>query len=330
MTQLINKKIIIAGGTGFMGEEMIRYFGKQNQIIVLTRNSSKAINNRNSYSSLTKEDLQNTDFIQWDGATVSDWEHQLEHADLLINLSGKSVNCRYTEANKKAIFDSRLLPTKALGTAINQLTHPPKIWINASSATIYRNATDRPQDEYTGEIENDFSVQVCKQWEQTLYEQRTPFTRKVALRMAITLGSGGVLIPYFNLLKFGLGGRQGSGKQMYSWVHIEDTCRMIEWLYDHKELEGTFNCSSPNPVTNEVFMQTLRNITGYKFGLPAFEWMIKLGTAVIGTEAELVLKSRWVVPTKILETGFQFQYPLLKDALENIISKVPRRQYLLF
>ena len=322
-----NKKIIIAGGTGFIGEEMIRYFGKENQLVILTRNSAAVINNRNQYSSLSKEDLKHTRFVEWDGINTGPWAKELEAADILINLSGKSVNCRYTEANKKAIFDSRLLPTKALGTAITQLIHPPKLWINASSATIYRHAMDRPQDEYTGEIENDFSVQVCKQWEQTLYSQRTPFTRKVALRMAITLGAGGVLIPYFNLLKFGLGGKQGTGKQMYSWIHVEDTCRMIEWLFEHEELEGTFNCSSPNPVTNETFMSCLRKVTGTTFGMPAYKWMIKLGTVIIGTEAELILKSRWVIPVKILETGFQFQYENLEDALQAIIDKAPEQQY---
>jgi uncharacterized protein len=325
-----NKKIIIAGGSGFIGEEFIKYFGKENQLIILTRNKANAANNRNEFSALSKQDVQNTSYVHWDGVSIEEWAKELEDADLLINLSGKSVNCRYTEKNKAEIFSSRLLPTKALGTAISQLTNPPKLWINASSATIYRHATDRPQDEYTGEIENDFSVQVCKQWEETFYKQRTPFTRKIALRMAITLGPGGVMIPYFNLLKFALGGYQGNGKQMYSWVHIEDTCRMIEWCYEHKELEGTFNCSSPNPVTNKTFMSLLRKVTGYKIGLPAFEWMIKLGTAIIGTEAELVLKSRWVVPTKILETGFQFKYPQLEEALKDIISKVPRKQYHLF
>ncbi|MBX9784542.1 MAG: TIGR01777 family oxidoreductase [Chitinophagaceae bacterium] len=325
-----NKKIIIAGGSGFIGEEMIKHFGRENQLIILTRNKTHSANNRNQFSSLSKEDLINTSYVHWDGVTVGDWARELEAADILINLSGKSVNCRYTEKNKAAIFSSRLLPTKALGEAISKLTTPPKLWINASSATIYRHATDKPQDEYTGEIKNDFSVQVCKQWEETFYNQRTPFTGKVALRMAITLGPGGVMIPYFNLLKFALGGHQGSGKQMYSWVHIEDTCRMIEWLYEHDELEGTFNCSSPNPVTNEAFMSTLRKVTGYKIGLPAFEWMIKIGTAITGTEAELVLKSRWVVPTKILETGFQFKYPQLEAALKDVISKVPRKQYHLF
>jgi len=148
--------------------------------------------------------------------------------------------------------------------------------------------------------------------------------------MAITLGPGGILIPYFNLLKFGLGGKQASGKQMYSWVHIEDTCRIIEWICDHKEISGTYNSSSPNPVTNEEFMRIFRKVTGHIVGLPAYKWMLQIGALLIGTELELVLKSRWVLPTRILETGFQFKHPLLEDALSDIINKVPRKQYHLF
>lgn len=325
-----NKKIIIAGGSGFIGEEMIRYFGKDNTIVILTRQLPNSSNNRNQYTSLTSTELSNITFIQWDGETIGPWQKELEAADMIVNMAGKSVNCRYTAKNKQEIIDSRVNATKIIGEAIHQLVQPPKLWINASSATIYRHAEDTPQDELTGEIKDDFSVRVCKQWEETLYAQRTPFTRKVALRMAITLGSGGVMIPYFNLLKFGLGGKQGSGKQMYSWVHIEDTCRMIEYLYEQDELEGTFNCSSPNPVSNEQFMETLRKITHTKIGLPAFEWMLKLGAFVIGTETELVLKSRWVVPTKILQAGFVFKYPHLKDALEQVIASTPKKQYKLW
>lgn len=222
-----NKKIVIAGGTGFIGEEMIRYFGKDNQLYILTRNIPDALNNRNHYNSLSKNELAQVQYVQWDAATTGDWVQYVDGADLIINLAGKSVNCRYTAKNKQEIFDSRTNSVNAIGKAIGLCKKPPELWINASSATIYRHAEDRRQDEYTGEIGNDFSVQVCQKWEKTLYEQETAFTRKVALRMAITLGAGGVLIPYFNLLKFGLGGRQGSGNQMYSWVHIEDTCRMI-------------------------------------------------------------------------------------------------------
>ncbi len=325
-----NKKIILAGGSGFIGQEMIRYFGKENRIVVLTRQTEKEQNNRNKYNSLEVADLANANYVRWDGKTTGDWIKEINGADLIINLAGKSVNCRYNKVNKQEILDSRTEAVKILGEAIRQCDAPPSLWINASSATIYRHATDRPQDEYTGEIHDDFSVQVCKLWEKTFFEQTTTATRKVALRMAITLGPGGVLIPYFNLLKFGLGGKQGSGKQMYSWVHVEDTCRMIEWIATHEKLEAVFNCSAPHPVTNKEFMQTLRRATGYRFGLPAFSWMLKLGAKLIGTETELVLKSRWVVPARIEETGFRFKFPHLKDALDDIIRRVPRKQYHLF
>ncbi|MFT3704440.1 MAG: TIGR01777 family oxidoreductase [Agriterribacter sp.] len=325
-----NKRIVIAGGTGFIGEEMIRYFGKDNYIVILTRGMRNMPNNRNHFKSLTENDLKNVVYVTWNGKTTGDWTTALDGADMIINLAGKTVNCRYTSKNKREIFDSRMYPVNAIGTAIQQCKNPPSLWINASSATIYRDAIDRPQDEYTGEIQNDFSVQVCKKWEKDFYEQQTPFTRKVALRMAVTLGIGGVLIPYLNLLKFGLGGKQGSGKQMYSWIHEEDTCRMIEWIYNHKDLTGTFNCCSPNPVTNNVFMRTLRKTTGHRFGLPAYECLLHVGAPLIGTPTELVLKSRWVLPAKIVETGFEFKYPLLDAALTDIIHKVPRRQYHLF
>jgi uncharacterized protein len=325
-----NKKIIIAGGSGFIGEGMTKYFGKENRIIILTRQIDNIQNNRNYYNILHKEDLLHVQFVKWDGKTPGEWIKELEESDLLINLAGKTVNCRYNERNKKEIFDSRINATEVLGKAIQQCAKPPALWINASSATIYRHAEDGPQDEYTGEFHDGFSVQVCKLWERTFYKQSTLHTRKVALRMAITLGAGGVLIPYFNLLKFGLGGKQGSGKQMYSWVHIEDTCRMIEWIFEHNNMEGTYNCCSPGPLMNKKFMQALRKATGHKIGLPAAEWMLKIGAIIIGTETELILKSRWVLPTRIVESGFEFKYPLLQDAFKDIISKIPRKQYHLF
>lgn len=325
-----NKKIILAGGTGFIGQELTKYFGKENNIIILTRYVKNEKTNRNDYNSLSEKDLKNVRYVKWDGKASGEWVADLNGADLVINLAGKSVNCRYNEKNKNEIFDSRTDAVKAIGDAINKCSKPPSLWINASSATIYRHAMDKPQDEYTGEYHDDFSVQVCKRWEKIFYDQRTPQTRKVALRMAITLGPGGILIPYFNLLKFGLGGKQASGKQMFSWVHIEDTCCMIEWIFHHQDLEGTYNCSSPNPVPNEEFMKTFRKVTGHVLGLPAYKWMLKIGAPLIGTELELVLKSRWVLPTKILATGFRFKHSLLEHALSDIITKVPRRQYHLF
>lgn len=356
-----HKKIIIAGGTGFIGQALAARWGKENNVIILSRQSATAKNNRFGKRLLTADDGYYITYWHWDGRFVEKhWADELEGADLVINLAGKSVNCRYTQQNKKDIFDSRTDATRAIGQAIREATVPPKLWINAASATIYRHATDKAQDEYTGDMEdhgsdarraiisdvapagqiadqaprrhfkNDFSVEVCKRWEKTFDEQRTPFTRKVALRMAITLGEGGVMIPYLNLVKTGLGGRQGNGRQMYSWVHIEDVARAIEWFLDHPELEGVYNVAAPAPVTNSFFMSTLRRITGHTIGLPAPVWLLRLGAFLIGTETELILKSRWVVPTKLLETGFEFQYARVDAALRSIVRKMPRKQYHLF
>ena len=249
----------------------------------------------------------------------------------MVNLAGRSVNCRYTARNQREIFESRTDATHAIGEAIAKTVDPPKLWINASSATIYRHATDRPQDEYTGEIGKGFSVAVCQKWEKEFFEQRTPLTRKIAIRTAITLGHGGLLVPYRRMLKYGLGGRQGSGRQLYSWVHIEDAGRAIEWLLDRSELEGVFNIAAPGPVSNECFMATLRRCLGIRIGLPAPAWLLRWGARIIGTETELLLKSRWVVPTRLQETGFVFRYPRLETALQEIFHREEKsltdRQY---
>ena len=323
-----NKKIILAGGTGFIGQALAARWGKDNQVIILSRQSAGAQNNSYKRKLLSPAEGYHITYWHWDGRSVEKhWANALEGADLVINLAGRSVNCRYTPRNKQEIFDSRTDATRAIGQAIREAVVPPKLWINAASATIYRHAQDRPQDEYTGEYQDDFSVLVCKRWEKTFEEQRTPFTRKVALRIAITLGEGGVIIPYLRLLKLGLGGRQGSGRQMYSWVHIEDLGGAAEWFLDHPELEGVYNVAAPGPVTNAYFMSALRRLTGHRLGLPAPAWLLKIGAAVIGTETELVLKSRWVVPTKLQETGFVFKYAQVDAALRSIVRKLPRRKY---
>lgn len=323
-----HQKIIIAGGTGFIGRNLARYFAAENEVVILSRNLSRS---NNAYEDFNiAEHGENIKIVQWNGKDLGDWADTIDGADLVINLSGRSVNCRYNKKNKKEIFDSRTLSTRVIGEAIKAAKNPPKLWINTASATIYRDALDRPQDEFNGEMHNDFSVQVCKLWEQTFFETDTPQTRKIAFRTAITLGVGGVMTPYLNLLKFGLGGRQGNGKQMYSWVHIEDVCRAIDFVFKNDDCEGVYNLSAPNPVTNVEFMQTLREATGHKLGLPAYEWMLAIGASVIGTEPELILKSRWVVPTRLLQQGFQFKYPILKEAIANIVGKLPRKKYHLF
>lgn len=184
----------------------------------------------------------------------------------------------------------------------------------------------KASDQYK-ELEMDFSVQVCKRWEKTFFDQQTPATRKIVLRTAITLGKGGVITPYLNLCKFGLGGKQGTGKQMFSWVHVEDVARMIEWLYENDKTAGIYNCVAPNAIPNYALMKTLRQLTGNKIGLPAYTWMLEAGAFMIGTETELILKSRWVVPTRALQEGFSFKYPLLNDALKQIISELSKKTY---
>jgi uncharacterized protein (TIGR01777 family) len=256
-----------------------------------------------------------------DGRTVGQpWAAELEGCDLVVNLAGRSVNCRYTASNQREIFDSRTDATRVIGAAIAATVVPPKLWINASSATIYRHATDRPQDEYTGEIGEGFSVAVCKKWEDAFLSVRTPFTRKIAIRTAITLGHGGVIVPYLRMLRCGLGGRQGSGRQMYSWVHIDDVARAIEYMLERDDLEGVFNVASPGPVSNECFMATLRRSARVRIGMPSPVWLLRLGAWLIGTETELLLKSRWVVPTRLQEAGFRFDYPRLEEAITDCID----------
>jgi uncharacterized protein (TIGR01777 family) len=325
-----NKKIVIAGGTGFIGQALAAWFGKDNQVVILSRRTltdparSGAGNNSYGKKLLYAEDGYRITYCCWDGSHVErQWAQEIDGSDLVINLTGRSVNCRYTEKNKLEIFESRINATRAIGEAIRETVVPPKLWINAASATIYRHAEDRPQDEYNGEFQDGFSVRVCKLWEKTFREERTPFTRKVALRMAITLGEGGVMVPYLNLLKFGLGGRQGNGRQMYSWIHVEDVCRVIAWIAERRELEGVYNVASPHPVTNSVFMATLRKVAGCRIGLPAPAWLLRIGAALIGTETELILKSRWVLPSKLLDSGFVFRYGELESALRAIVSKRP-------
>jgi len=365
-----NKKIIIAGGSGFIGQALIKYFGRDNEIISLGRQSGD--NHKNLYSQrlIRANDDYNVYYVKWDAKnTGAEWSKEIDGADLVLNLAGKSVNCRYHKKQKKEIIDSRVNATEAIGHAIRKALVKPTLWINAASATIYQNSADKSNDEFTGiiserkkdnmpfntidtlrgmknkffarllhgknsiaykETDLDFSVQVCKLWENSFFNQKTPGTRKIAMRTAITLGEGGVITPYFTLCKFGLGGKHGNGQQMYTWVHIEDVARMIEWLFENKDAEGIYNCAAPDVVSNNSFMKTLRQTTGHHFGLPAYTWMLEAGAFVIGTETELMLKSRWVVPARAMKEGFGFKYKFLKEALEDIVKNTARNKYHLF
>ena len=294
----MTRKVVLAGGTGFIGQYLEKKFTAMDiDVQIISRQSPH---------------------IAWD-----DYQgivQALDGAEMVINLAGKSVNCRYNEHNKREIMNSRVETTQILGNAILDCEHPPAVWMNSSTATIYRHAEDRPMTETKGEIGTGFSVDVAKAWEEAFFAFNLPYTRQAALRIAIVLGpGGGVMTPFQNLVRFGLGGHQGSGKQMFSWIHVEDLFQIILFIQEWESLEGVFNCTSPNPVTNRELMATMRKVMHRKGGLPASTWMLNLGARIIRTEPELVLKSRWVVPNRLIKEGFMFRYGRLEKALQHIL-----------
>src|SRR6185437_2460926 len=302
------KKIILAGGNGYLGGVLTDYYKDMaTEIIILSRRE--------------KQTQQNIRTVVWDGKSRGKWAAELVNADILINLCGKNVNCRYTEKNKSEIISSRVLPTELLGMVIHDMFEPPKLWINVTSATIYRHAEDRPQDEETGEIGQGFSVDVCKAWETAFNKYDTPKTRKLTLRMGIVLGRHCSVFPrLLNLVKIGIGGMQGNGCQYVSWIHEHDASRATEWLADRSELQGVFNCAAPYPVKNAGLMRLIQKGHGIPFGLPAPKWLLEIGAIVIGTETELILKSRWVVPKRLLDSGFEFQFETAGEAVKEILN----------
>ena len=293
-------KIVIAGGTGFIGKYLASKFReKRCEVIIISR---------------TKGHIVWTDHDQITEA--------LNNADLVINLAGKSVNCRYNEENKSDILHSRTDTTKIIGQCILKCNKLPKLWINSSTATIYRHAEDKPMTEVEGEIGSGFSVNVALAWEKAFFDFHLPGTRQIALRMAIVLGrDGGVIQPLKRLVTFGLGGKQGNGNQMFSWVHIDDVFNIILFLMNHSELTGVFNCSSPNSIKNKQLMKSMREALNVKIGLPAPQWLLEIGAVFIRTETELILKSRWVAPYRLLQSGYAFRYASLQPALIEIFSK---------
>lgn len=293
-----SKKIVLAGGTGFVGKYL------KNKFIELGYDV-KIISRQNNS-------------IPWtDSDSILE---AIENSEMLINLAGKSVDCRYNKKNKEEILKSRTETTQLLGEILLKCKNPPELWINSSTATIYRHAQDRPMTESTGEIGSGFSVGVATQWEKVFFDFKLSKTRQVALRMAIVLGKdGGVMIPFKNLVRFGLGGKQGSGNQMFSWIHIEDLFGIIQFVQANKKMEGAYNCSAPNPVSNEILMRSLRQAMNIKFGLPSPKFLLEIGAFVIRTETELILKSRWVIPERLMKAGFQFRFSTIEEALRNIL-----------
>lgn len=302
------KKLIIAAGTGFLGQVLVNHFKNQfDEIVILTRGNSKKIDG--------------IKHVNWNARTFSGWEKELENTTVLINLAGKSVDCRYTKENKKEILLSRIESTRILNKAVLNCKNPPKHWLNSSTATIYRFSLDKEMDERDGEIGNDFSINVALSWEKAFFKTETPNTLKTALRTSIVLGkNGGAFIPLKNLAKLGFGGKQGKGNQFVSWVHEEDFARAVAFIIE-KEMTGVVNVVSPKPIRNADFMQKLRKAIGFPFGIPVNTFLLKIGSFIIRTEAELVLKSRNVIPKRLLENGFEFKFESIDNAFKNLLKK---------
>ena len=301
-------KLIIAAGTGFLGQILVAFYKKNfTEIVILTRGKS--------------EIKENIKYVNWDAKTLTGWEKELESSEVIINLAGKSVDCRYTNANKKEILSSRINSTKIISEAISQCKNPPNHWLNSSTSTIYCHSEDKEMTEENGEIGDDFSMNVAKSWEKAFFETQTPKTLKTALRTSIVLGkNGGAFKPIKILTLLGLGGKQGNGNQFISWIHELDFARSIDFILD-KEMIGVVNLISPKPTKNKNFMQLLRKEMKMPFGLPTPTFLLKIGAKIIGTETELVLKSRNVIPERLLKNGFKFEFDTLEKTFKNLLQK---------
>jgi uncharacterized protein (TIGR01777 family) len=305
---MLHRKIVLAGGNGYLGGVLARYYSTRAEKVILLCRSARSQEG-------------NIHTVVWDGVNSGEWQQELEQADLLVNLCGKSVNCRYTKRNREQILQSRIIPTHLLNRAVLACSRPPRLWINITSATIYRHAEDRPQDEYTGQEGYGFSIDICKAWEQAFFETPIPATRKIALRMGIVLGRGGGVFPrLLHLVQAGMGGRQGNGRQYISWVHEQDVAACTEWLLQQNNVEGIINCTAPEPVQNHTLMKALRTAYGIPAGLPAPLWLLEWGARLMGTETELIIKSRWVTPARLLAAGFPFRFNVAEHAINDLLS----------
>lgn len=314
--------VIITAANGFIGRHLVQYLKGTYRIIALVRTLPASHHTNSSLRFRTHSHSDFTPDIKyyaWDGRTVGKWSVEFEGALAVINLAGRSVNCRYNERNKAAIYASRLESTHVIGEAIRRCGFKPAVWINAASATIYAHSEDSPNTEANGIIGTGFSVDVCRQWEAAFTAYAGLGVRQVILRTAIVLGKeGGVMVPFKRLVRFGLGGRMGRGNQQFSWIHEDDLCAAIVHLITHETSSGVYNLSAPNPVTNTMFLQTLRQKMHIPFGIPQPKWLLEFGARLIGTETELILKSRYVLPGRLLQEGFEFQYPAMDKCLEAL------------
>ena len=314
-------KVVIPGGSGQVGTILARHFdAKRDEVVVLSRD-------------LRAHTGVPWRVAPWDGRTLDTWAHELDEADVVINLAGRSVNCRYTPANRGAILDSRVDSVRVIGQALAKAKPRIRSWLQAGTATIYAHRYDAPNDEATGIIGGRepgaprgwaFSTDVAKAWESAFNAAVAPRTRKVTLRSAMVMSPdrGGIFDTLLDLVRVGLGGNSGNGRQYVSWIHEHDFVRAIDWLLAHRAVTGAVNLAAPEPLPNAEFMRTLRQAWGMPVGLPAKAWMLELGAIFLRTETELILKSRRVEPRRLLKAGFTFQYPTWQEAAILLCDRV--------
>ena len=315
-------KIVIPGGSGFVGTTLARSFAARgDEVVVLSRRPKPPTAWR---------------AVPWDGVNVGSWAQELDGADVVINLAGRSVNCRYNAANRREITESRVRSTCAIGDAIARADRPPRLWLQASTATIYAHRYDAPNDERSGVLGGNepgapdtwkFSIDVARAWEASFNGASTPHTRKVALRLAMVMSPqhGSAFEMLRRLVRLGLGGPVGDGRQFVSWIHESDCVRAVKWLIGHNDLSGVVNVAAPQPLPYREFIRSIRDAEGVRIGLPATAWMLEFGTLLLRTESELVLKSRRVVPGKLVQSGFTFHFPAWTSAARDLCAQAATR-----
>ncbi len=311
-------KIVIAGGSGNVGAILVRHFiAMEDEIVVFSR---------------SKREIDGVRVVGWDGKNSGEWCSELDGTDVVVNLAGRSVNCRYSETNLKQMMDSRVESTQIISEAISNCKNSPKVWLQASTATIYSHRFEAPNDELTGILGGgelsapykwDASIGIAKAWENTFFEAKTPNTKKIAMRSAMTMSPdrGSVFDVLLGLAKRGLGGNLGNGKQYVSWIHEHDFARAVQFLIESEQLEGAINVCAPNPLPQTEFANTLRAAAGRGIGLPTPKWLVEIGCLLMKTESELVLKSRRVIPTRLLEAGFEFEFPNWESACKDLVAR---------
>ena len=309
-------KIVIPGGSGHLGTLLARSFHRQgHRVVVLSRTPH----------------AEPWRVVRWDGKTLGDWTQELEGADAVINLAGRSVDCRYDARHREELLRSRVDSTRAVGEAIAHCAEPPRVWLQMGTATIYAHRFDAPNDERTGILGGHepeapetwrFSIELAKAWEEVFNTAATPRTRKVLLRSAMVMAPdrGGAFHALLRHIRLGFG-RFGNGRQFVSWIHAADFVRAVEWLLEDEDASGTFNLAAPNPLAMSDFLRTLAGAAGRRFVLPLARWMVEVGAFLFRTESELVLKSRRVVPARLVERGFTFEYPRWPDAANDLVRQ---------